>query len=330
MKNTKNGQEIKEIIEIAATIDDKGKRLDAFLQECIEGATKNYIQKLIENENVIIKGVVASKCGLKVKGSEDIIVNIPEDESIEAVPEDLPIEIIYEDNDIVIINKGADMVVHPAHGNYNGTLVNALMFHIKDLSSINGVIRPGIVHRLDKDTSGIIVVAKNDVAHIKLSEMFKEKELEKTYICICKGNFKEKEGRIENLIGRHLKDRKKMAVVEENGRVAVSNYEVLQEIKGFSLVKVRIETGRTHQIRVHMRFLNHPILGDSVYGNTTEKEIAKRQMLHAYNLKLNHPITGVEMDIFAPLPKDMEEVAKKIGFDLEGLFVERKEGVKEC
>nr|MBP6063559.1 RluA family pseudouridine synthase [Fusobacteriaceae bacterium] len=229
MKNTKNGQEIKEIIEIAATIDDKGKRLDAFLQECIEGATKNYIQKLIENENVIIKGVVASKCGLKVKGNEDIIVNIPEDESIEAVPEDLPIEIIYEDNDIVIINKGADMVVHPAHGNYNGTLVNALMFHIKDLSSINGVIRPGIVHRLDKDTSGIIVVAKNDVAHIKLSEMFKEKELEKTYICICKGNFKEKEGRIENLIGRHLKDRKKMAVVEENGRVAVSNYEVLQE-----------------------------------------------------------------------------------------------------
>lgn len=327
MKNTINDKNIKEVIDINATPEDKGKRLDAFLQECIEGATKNYIQKLIDNENVLIKNIVASKCGIKIKGNEDIIINVPEDESIEAIPEDIPLEKIYEDEDIVIINKGPDMVVHPAHGNYKGTLVNALMFHIKDLSSINGVIRPGIVHRLDKDTSGIIIVAKNDKAHIKLSEMFKEKELEKTYICICKGNFKEKQGRIENLIDRHPKDRKKMAVVEEGGRIAISNYEVLQEVKGFSLVKVRIETGRTHQIRVHMRFLNHPILGDSTYGNTGEKDIAKRQMLHAYNLKFNQPVTGVELDIFAPLPQDMRDAAKKIGFDLDAVF-EKKEKLK--
>lgn len=323
MKNTKNNNEIREVIEVDATSDDRGKRLDAFLQECIEGATKNYIQKLIENENIIIKGLPASKCGIKIKGNENIVVNIPEDETLEVKPENIPLNIIYEDSDMVIINKGPDMVVHPAHGNYNGTLVNALMFRIKDLSSINGVIRPGIVHRLDKDTSGIIIVAKNDKAHIKLSEMFKEKELEKTYICICKGNFKEKSGRVENLIGRHLKDRKKMAVVEENGRVAISNYEVLQEVKGFSIVKVRIETGRTHQIRVHMRFLNHPIVGDSVYGNTGEKEVAKRQMLHAYNLKFNHPISGKELNIVATLPQDMKDVAKRLGFDLETLEIER-------
>ena len=207
------------------------------------------------------------------------------------------------------------MVVHPAHGNYNGTLVNALLYHIKDLSTINGVIRPGIVHRLDKDTSGVIVVAKNDEAHSTLSDMFKEKTLEKTYICIAKGIFKDKSGRIETLIGRDSRDRKKMAVVDINGKNAISNYEILDEGKNFSLVKVRIETGRTHQIRVHMKYLNHPILGDSVYGSSGEG--AKRQMLHAYRLKFTHPVTKKEMEVTADIPEDFKKAAKFAGVNID-------------
>lgn len=308
---------IKEYLEIRCNPEDAGKRLDSFVQECIEGATKSYVQKLIEGDSVLVNGKNAKKSGLKLKGSEIINVNIPEDENLEVVPENIPIKIIYEDKDLVIINKDAGMVVHPAYGNQNGTLVNAIMYHIKDLSSINGVIRPGIVHRLDKDTSGIIVIAKNDRSHINLANMFKEKTLEKTYLCICKGNFKDNTGRVENFIGRDPRDRKKMAVVETGGKKAISNYEVLQEVRGFSLVKVRIETGRTHQIRVHMKSLNRPIYGDSVYGSVDGKDYAKRQMLHAYKLKLTHPITGEEMEVLAPMPEDMKEVCRKLGFDLE-------------
>ena len=213
-----------------------------------------------------------------------------------------------------MINKAPGIVVHPAHGNYTGTLVNALLYHIKDLSTINGVIRPGIVHRLDKDTSGVIVVAKHDEAHTTLSDMFKEKTLEKTYICITKGIFKEKKGRVETLIGRDPKDRKKMAVVNENGKNAISNYEVIDESNNFSLIKVRIETGRTHQIRVHMKYLNHPILGDSTYGSPT-KDI-DRQMLHAYMLKFTHPITKKEMTVIADIPEDFKKAAKFAGVDI--------------
>ena len=250
-----------------------------------------------------------------MKGTETIVVNLPEDETLDLIPEDIPLEIIYEDSDIVIINKAPNMVVHPAHGNYNGTLVNALLYHIKDLSTINGVIRPGIVHRLDKDTSGVIVVAKHDEAHTTLSDMFKEKTLEKTYVCIAKGVFKDKSGRIETLIGRDPRDRKKMAVVTENGKIAISNYEVLDESKNYSLVKVRIETGRTHQIRVHMKSLNHPILGDATYGNSTDG--IARQMLHAYRLKFTHPISKKDMVVTAPIPEDLKRAAKFAGLDIE-------------
>lgn len=308
-------KKIRETIEISCTKEDMGKRLDIFIQEFFGDATRAYVQKLIEEENIILEGKKKIKSGLKIKGNEKIIINIPEDETLDLLPQDIPIDIIYQDEDIAIINKGANMVVHPAHGNYDGTLVNAILYHIKDLSSINGVIRPGIVHRLDKDTSGIIVIAKNDVAHLKLSEMFKEKTLEKTYICICKGNFREREGRIVNLIGRDPKDRKKMAVVGENGKEAISNYTVLDEVTNFSLVKVRIETGRTHQIRVHMRSLNHPIIGDSVYGNGGD--IADRQMLHSYTLKFRHPVKNHEMTITAPIPEDFRKVAKRLGLDIE-------------
>ena len=308
-------ENIKETITVQTNENDKGKRIDSFLNEVIEDATRSYIQKIIDGGYVEITGKKTTKSGNKLKGTETIVVNLPEDETLDLVPEDIPLEIIYEDSDIVIINKAPNMVVHPAHGNYNGTLVNALLYHIKDLSTINGVIRPGIVHRLDKDTSGVIVVAKHDEAHTTLSDMFKEKTLEKTYVCIAKGVFKDKSGRIETLIGRDPRDRKKMAVVTENGKIAISNYEVLDESKNYSLVKVRIETGRTHQIRVHMKSLNHPILGDSTYGNSTDG--IGRQMLHAYRLKFTHPISKKDMVVTAPIPEDFKRAAKFAGLDIE-------------
>ena len=308
-------ENIKETITVQANENDKGKRIDSFLNEVIEDATRSYIQKIIDGGYVEITGKKNTKSGNKLKGTETIVVNLPEDETLDLIPEDIPLEIIYEDSDIVIINKAPNMVVHPAHGNYNGTLVNALLYHIKDLSTINGVIRPGIVHRLDKDTSGVIVVAKHDEAHTTLSDMFKEKTLEKTYVCIAKGIFKDKSGRIETLIGRDPRDRKKMAVVTENGKIAISNYEILDESKNYSLVKIRIETGRTHQIRVHMKSLNHPILGDATYGNSTDG--IDRQMLHAYRLKFTHPISKKEMVVTAPIPEDFKRAAKFAGLDIE-------------
>ncbi|MGL4970277.1 MAG: RluA family pseudouridine synthase [Cetobacterium sp.] len=304
----------KEIIEIKVEQKEKGKRLDSFLSEFFEDATRNYIQKLIDNDNVSIDNKNKIKSGYKLKGKEVVIVKIPQDEMLEILPEDLPIDIVYQDKDMVIINKNPGVIVHPAQGFSTGTLVNAVLYHIKDLSTINGVIRPGIVHRLDKDTSGLIIIAKNDIAHVKLTDMFRDKTIEKRYVCICKGNFKNKVGRIESLIGRDPRDRKKMAVVTENGKIAITNYEVIDSVDGFSLVDVGIETGRTHQIRVHMKSLNHPILGDETYGSSSD--IAKRQMLHSYYLKFSHPITGDETVILGELKDDFKNVAKRLKLDL--------------
>ena len=307
-------QKYKEIIEIKVEKKDKGKRLDSFLNEFFEDVTRNYIQKLIDSGNVLVGDKSKAKSGNKLKGKEVIIVKIPEDETIEVLPEDIQIDLVYEDKDMVIINKNPGVIVHPAQGYYTGTLVNAVLYHIKDLSTINGIIRPGIVHRLDKDTSGLIVIAKNDTAHVKLTDMFKDKTIEKRYVCICKGNFKNSSGRIETLIGRDPRDRKKMAVVTENGKIAITNYEVLDSVQGFSL-DVKIETGRTHQIRVHMKSLNHPILGDEIYGSGSE--LAKRQMLHSYYLKFNHPITGKEMVILGELKEDFKDVARRLKLDID-------------
>lgn len=306
--------------KVFSTFEDKGKRLDAFLEEALEGLTRSYIKNLIEDGDIIIEGKGRVKSGLKIKGNEEIIVRIPADELLNIAAEDLPIDIVYEDEHMVIINKNPGVVVHPAPGNYTGTLVNAVMYHIKDLSTINGVIRPGIVHRLDKDTSGLIIIAKHDEAHVKLTEMFKEKTIDKTYICICKGNFKSESGRIENEIGRNPKDRKKMAIVEKNGKIAITNYKVLDRVEGFSLVEVGIETGRTHQIRVHMKSLNHTILGDEVYGKPSKK--ADRQMLHAYRLEFNHPITKKEMTVIGNLPEDFVGTAKSLKLNLDTINTE--------
>ncbi|WP_319203158.1 RluA family pseudouridine synthase [uncultured Ilyobacter sp.] len=304
----------KEQETLYAENSDRGKRLDAFVNESFDYLTRSYIQKLIEQRDISIEGKEKIKSGNKLKGNEKILVRIPEDEVLDVESENIPLEKVYEDRDLVIINKSPDMVVHPAPGNYSGTLVNALMYHVKDLSNINGIIRPGIVHRLDKNTSGLIVIAKNDSAHLKLSEMFKNKDISKTYICICKGIFSEKEGRIENLIGRNPKDRKKMAVVQKNGKNAISNYRVLDESGDFSLVEVSIETGRTHQIRVHMKSINHPILGDEVYGKPSK--ICKRQMLHAYRLEFHHPLSREKMTVFGDIPEDFKNAAKKTGLDI--------------
>ncbi len=304
----------KRIIEIDVKIESKGERLDLFLSEQVTELTRSYIQKLIDENRVLIDDKVVKKGGVKLRGGEKIKIFVPNDELLEILPENIDIDIVYQDSDIVIINKDFGVTVHPAQGYMSGTLVNAVLYHIKDLSTINGVVRPGIVHRLDKNTSGLIIIAKSDEAHLKLTDMFKNKEIEKKYLCICKGNFKNRVGRVENLIGRDPKDRKKMAVVEKNGKIAITNYEVLDSVGNYSLVEVKIETGRTHQIRVHMRYLNHAIVGDEVYGRVTD--LANRQMLHSYYLKFKHPITNNELCIFGDLKDDFKRLASKLRLDL--------------
>ncbi len=308
-------RDIKEILDISVDIDDKGKRLDGFLSEKMKGYTKSYIQKLIEGELVEIIGKKKTRSGNKLKGNEKIKVTILEDEVLDIKSENIPLDIVYEDSFLVIINKPSNMVVHPASGHHQGTLVNAIMYHIKDLSTISGVIRPGIVHRLDKDTSGLIIIAKTNETHLKLTEMFKDRTIKKEYLAICKGNFKDKKGRLENHIGRDPKERKRMAVLRNSGKVAITNYEIIDEVDHFSLVKLGLETGRTHQIRVHMKYLNHSILGDSVYGKPSKK--ASRQMLHAYKLEFSHPITHEKVKVMGELPRDFREVMSNLELKLD-------------
>lgn len=304
-----------EELKFSADETFKGKRLDVFLQSRIENMSRAAVQKLIEDGFVKINGKETQKPGTKLKGNEILEVEVPEEETPEIKAENIPLDIVYEDEHIAVINKPSGMTVHPAQNIYSGTLVNALLYNFKNLSNPEDVTRPGIVHRLDKDTSGLIIIAKTDEAHEKLVEMFQSKNMKKTYITVCKGNFSEKSGRIENLIGRDPFERKRMAVVETNGKTAVTNYEVLDEVQDFSLLKVNIETGRTHQIRVHMKFLNHPVLGDSTYG--TPSRLAERQMLHAYKLEFIHPITRENIKVAGKLPDDFENVIKRLKFDRE-------------
>ena len=310
-------ENIKEKFEFEVNCEYEGMRLDKYLSEQIEEATRSYLEKLIDNNYVKINSKIINKNGRKLKLGEKIEVSIPEEENIDIEPENIPLDIVYENNDFIVINKNYGMVVHPAYGNYTGTLVNALLYYTNNLSSINGNIRPGIIHRLDKDTSGLILVAKSNYAHAKLASMFIDKTIHKTYLCIVKGNFSEENlsGRIENLIGRDSKDRKKMAVVKENGKIAISNYKVVEQVEGYSLVEVAIETGRTHQIRVHMKSINHVILGDSVYGN--EDKNVKRQMLHAYKLEFLNPLDNREYVFKGKLFDDFIEIAKKLKFNIE-------------
>lgn len=288
--------------------EETGERIDSFLSGKTD-FTRTRIQQLIKDRNITVNGK-PTKSSYKIEENDEIIIEVPEVETTEIKPENIKIDIVYEDSDIAVINKQAGLVVHPAHGHYSGTLVNAILYHIKDLSGINGEIRPGIVHRLDKDTSGLIVIAKNDKVHAALTEMFQEKKIRKTYLAILKGKLNKSEGKIVTQIGRDKNDRKKMTVIDDaaKGKNAITNYRVISQNNLFTLVKVNIETGRTHQIRVHMRHLGYPILGDSVYGR---KDNEKRQMLHAYKLKFIHPITGYPMEFTGEIPEDFQKALKK-------------------
>lgn len=286
--------------------NDVGKRIDSYLASNTE-SSRVTIQRLIENEKVLVNGK-KTKDSYKIQFNDEITIEEEKLKKIELKAQDIPVEILYEDNDIIVVNKPKGMVVHPANGNLDGTLVNAVMAICKDsLSGIGGEIRPGIVHRLDKDTSGAIIVAKNDKAHINLSEQIKNHQVEKTYIALVKGFVKENEATINMPIGRSTKDRKKMAV-NKNGKNAVTHFKVIERFRNYTLLEVKIETGRTHQIRVHLSEIGYPIVGDTVYSNGKNEWNIEGQCLHAKSLKFKHPITGKEMFIEAPLPEYFKNV----------------------
>ena len=296
--------EIKKII-----VDESGKRIDKYISEKLD-LTRSRVQKLIDDGMVTINGNVA-KSSAKVNEGEVLSVEIPELKQLEIVPEEIPLNILYDDDDVIVIDKPKGMVVHPANGNYTGTLVNAIMSKFGDnLSGINGVIRPGIVHRIDKDTSGVLVIAKNDKAHLKLAEQLKEHSMTRVYVAVVRGKLKEKVGTIDAPIGRNPKDRKKMGVVA-NGKRAVTHYKVIKELDDCSVIEVRLETGRTHQIRVHMSYIGHPLLGDSVYSNGKNKYGFVGQALHAKILGFIHPSTGEYMEFSSNLPEEFEKLLAK-------------------
>lgn len=291
--------------------EETGKRIDAYLAKKDNDISRVAVQRLIKEEKILVNDKKV-KSSYKVQEGDSITVEEEQAKEIELKAQDIPVEIIYEDSDIIVVNKPKGLVVHPGSGNPDGTLVNSLMNICKDsLSGIGGEIRPGIVHRLDKDTSGILVVAKNDKSHINLSEQIKNHEVEKTYIALVKGFVKEEEATINMPIGRSTKDRKKMAV-NKNGKNAVTHFKVLKRFKNYTLLEVKIETGRTHQIRVHLSEIGYPVVGDTVYSNGKNEWGIKGQCLHAKSLKFKHPITGKEMFIEAPLPKYFENILKDV------------------
>ena len=299
-------------MKIIVNKEMEGKRIDSVIPSCNIEISRSMVQKLIEENQITVNGKKI-KPSYKTSLNDEIEINIPEPKEINLQPQDIPLEILYEDNDIIVVNKPKGMVVHPANGNLNGTLVNAIMAICKDsLSGIGGEIRPGIVHRLDKDTSGAIIVAKNDKAHIKLSEDLKNHKIKKTYIALVRGIIKENEATINMPIARSKKDRKKMAV-DKNGKEAITHFKVLNRYKGkYSLLEINIETGRTHQIRVHLSHIGYPIIGDNTYSNGKNEWGILGQCLHAKALDFKHPITGKEIHIEAQLPEYFSEILEKL------------------
>lgn len=295
---------------VTAEAEDAGTRADVFLAAKL-GVSRSNMQKLLEDGRVK-RGEKIIKANYKVRAGEMFVVDVPEPEPIEAVPENIPLDIIYEDDDVVVLNKARGMVVHPAPGNYTGTLVNALLYHCSNLSGINSAIRPGIVHRLDKDTSGIMIVAKNDAAHISLSQQIQSKTAVRTYLAVVRGNIKTDSGTIETQIARDKTDRKKMAVVKEGGRDAITDYEVLERFGKYTLVRCKLRTGRTHQIRVHMEYLGYPLVGDPKYSPMKTPFGIRGQALHSHTLEFTHPRTGERMKFEAPLPEDMHKIITRL------------------
>ena len=296
--------------EIITVTDEEG-RIDAFIASKLS-LSRSFAAELIDEGKVLLNGSVVKKRAL-VKSGDEVLVEIPELKEPEAVPQDIPIEVVYEDDDLLVVNKPKGMVVHPAPGNSDGTLVNALLYHCKgSLSGINGVSRPGIVHRIDKDTSGLLIVAKNDVAHIHLAEQIKEHSFTREYLAICYGNVKQDSGLVSAPIGRDPKNRQRMAVVYKNSKSAVTHYEVVERFEGFTLMRFRLETGRTHQIRVHMASIGHPIAGDPLYGPKKVITELCGQCLHAGKIGFIHPKTNQYLEFEAELPEYFKKYKAKL------------------
>lgn len=299
------------MIEKRIIADVNNERLDSYISKSNLDLSRSMVQKLIKENRVFVNGK-NEKESYKIKVNDNIIIQIEEPKSSKLEAQDIPLDIIYEDNDIIVINKPKGMVVHPGNGNPDNTLVNAVLAHCKgSLSGIGGEIRPGIVHRIDKDTSGLIIVAKNDKSHINLSEQIKNHEVTKIYTALVKGNISEDEATIDMPIGRDKKDRKKMSVTRD-GKEAVSHIKVVKRYGNYTLIRVKIDTGRTHQIRVHMAKIGHPVVGDEVYSSGKNEFGVKGQMLHSTILKFKHPISGKEIMLEAPLPQYFEDVLSKL------------------
>ena len=292
--------------------DDVNKRVDVFLNEEMEDISRSALQKNIEKGNITVNGEKISK-NYKLRIGDIVEAELPPPENIDIVPEDIPLDIMYEDDDLIVINKPQNMVVHPAPGHYTGTLVNALMFHCGDnLSGINGVLRPGIVHRVDKDTSGVLVIAKSDLAHKGLSEQLAEHSMKRVYNAIVYNSFSEESGTVDRNIDRSKNDRKKMAVVMQGGRNAVTHYKVIEKLGKYTWVELQLETGRTHQIRVHMSYIGHPLLGDPVYGPKKCPFNLNGQVLHAKVLGFIHPRTGEYMEFNSELPDYFSSLIERL------------------
>ena len=298
-------------IEIIVAIDEAGERVDAFLRRKTE-LSRSRVSELILSGALSINGKEQLKPSYKVESGQCISLAVPDTQAVDIAPQNIPIDILYQDRDIVVINKPCGMVVHPAAGNEDGTLVNALMYHIRDLSGIGGEMRPGIVHRLDKDTSGLILVAKNDKAHIVMSEQFKSRTMETHYRAVAFGSFSQDTDLIDAPIARHPVDRKKMAVVPD-GKPSQTEWRVIERLRGATYLDVHLLTGRTHQIRVHMQSVGHPLLGDKIYAPHIKTSVhVPRLMLHAYSLAFTHPVTGEHMELTAPIPEQFSTVLNKL------------------
>ena len=289
-----------------------GLRLDSFLSEQLPDMSRSAAQKLMEQGHVLVNGQSVKK-NYKTRAEDEIEITLPEPQIVDIQPENIPLDVRYEDEDVIVINKPKGLVVHPAPGHWSGTLVNGLMYHCAgSLSGINGELRPGIVHRIDMDTSGLLIVAKNDFAHASLAEQLKDHSLSRIYEAVVVGNIRSDSDTIDAPIGRHPADRKKMAVTEKNSRPAVTHFQVIDRYQGYTHLRLQLETGRTHQIRVHLSWQNHPIVGDSVYGKGKELGLST-QCLHARQLSFRHPRTGETVTVESPLPEYFETVLKKLG-----------------